>query len=65
MHAKACAGTENVEWSGQILMGFVSHAKQVHGTLKWSARVPRMRDESGMWDVMADQGRATERTERV
>ena len=39
MHAKACAGTENVEWSGQILMGLLSHAKQVLGTLKWSARV--------------------------
>ena len=34
MHAKTCAGTEKLEWSGQILMGLLSHAKQVLGTLK-------------------------------
>ena len=41
----ACKGmrwTEKSEWSGRILMGFVSHAKQALGTLKLFCRVGRM-----------------------
>ncbi len=45
MHAKACAGTENVEWSGQILMGlsptlsrYSEHSSCLQGRM-WGVRM--------------------------
>ena len=52
--------TEKSEWSGRILMGFVSHARQAFGTLKLFCRVGRMGVLAGrVGGMMAEHGGAS------